>query len=175
MWYIDFYLTCVLFLVIKCQCNWSIIHETVDSIFNYMNKFSLIKIISNWFVETWSNASLTFKNKHDVINFCFKINWISCVKINIASIADRFFRFSIWLKSSIFDICFKYDNRLAMIFFEIFFKQFSKIMIRYDFDIFFLLIQVYNLYAVNVDYDRLVAKYNIFRIFEWFDHKYLLL
>ena len=32
--------------------------------------------------------------------------------------------------------------------------------------IFFLLIQVYSLYAANVDYDRLVAKYNIFRIFK---------
>ena len=31
---------------------------------------------------------------------------------------------------------------------------------------FFFLIQVYSLYAVNVGYDRLVAKYNVFRIFE---------
>ena len=103
--------------------------------FNCMNKFNLIKMINNWFVETWSNVFLTFKNKHDVINFCFKINSISCVKLNIASIADQFFCLSIWSKLNIFEICLKYDNRLTMIFFEIFFKQFNKIMIRYDFDI----------------------------------------
>ena len=124
-------------------CFWSLNVNAIERLFmklliqsfSCMNKFNLIKIINNWFVETWSNAFLTFKNKHNVINFCFKISWILCVKFNIASIVDRFFRFSIWSKLNIFDIWFKYDNRLTMIFFEIFFKQFSKIMIRYDFDI----------------------------------------
>ena len=109
--------------------------KLLTQFFSYMNKFNLMKIINNWFVKTWSNAFLTFKNKHNVINFCFKINWILCVKLNIASIADQFFRLSIWSKSNIFEICLKYDNRLTMIFFEIFFKQFSNVMIRYDFDI----------------------------------------
>ena len=123
-------------------CFWSSNVNAIDRLFmklliqffNCMNKFNLIRMINNWFVETWLNAFLTFKNKYDVINFCFKISWISCVKFSIASIADRFFRSSIWSKSSIFEISFKYDNRLTMIFFEIFFKQFNRIMIRYDFN-----------------------------------------
>ena len=116
--------------------------------FNCMNKFNLIRIINNWFVETWSKAFLTFKNKHDVINFCFKVNWILCIKLNTTSIADRFFRSSIWSKSSIFKICFKYDNRLTMIFFEIFFKQFSNVMIWYVNFFFIYSLSVCNLYRL---------------------------
>ena len=127
----------------RVYCFWPSNANIIDRLFmklliqffNCMNKFNLIKIINNWFVKTWSNVFLTFKNKHNVINFCCKVSWISYVKLNIASIADRFFRSSIWSKSSIFKIYFKYDNRLIMIFFEIFFKQFSNVMIQYNFDI----------------------------------------
>ena len=157
-------------------CFWSSNANAIDRLFmkllihffSCMNKFNLITIINNWFVETWSNVFLTFNNKHDVINFCFKISWISCIKLNIALIADRFFRSSIWSKSSIFDICFKYDNRLTMIFFEIFFKQFNKIMIQYDFDIIFLFFYwfrfIVRMRSILVMTD-LLTKYNKFRIF----------
>ena len=43
--------------------------------------------------------------------------------------------------------------------------MFEQTIIDFLFIIFFLLIQVYSLYAVNINYDRLIAKYNKFSHF----------
>ena len=51
---------------------------------------------------------------------------------NITFMVERFFRLSIWSEFSMFEICFKYDNRVIMIFSEIFFRQFNNVIIRYD-------------------------------------------
>ena len=101
---------------------------------NWLDIFNLCKIAINRFVETWLNASFTSRNRHKKTFFEFFAFWISCNRHKNASIASRFFLSLICSLCNKFECLTKCDNRVAMIFSDIFLKQFNNIIIRYALD-----------------------------------------
>ena len=96
---------------------------------NWSGIFNLYKIAINRSVDTWLNASFTSRNKHEKTFLEFFAIWISCSKHSDASIANRFFLSLICSLCSKFECSTKCDNLVAIIFSDIFFKQFKSMII----------------------------------------------
>ena len=101
---------------------------------NWFGIFNFYKMSINRSVETWLNAPFTSRNRHEKTFFEFFAVWISCNRHRDASIADRFFLPPICSLCNKFECSAKCDNRVAMIFSDIFLKQFNNIIIRYALD-----------------------------------------
>ena len=99
---------------------------------NWFDIFNLCKIAINRFVETWLNTSLTSRNRHEKTFFEFFAVWISCNRHKNTSIVERFFLSLICSLRNKFKCSTKCDNRVAIIFSDIFRKQFQSIITRYN-------------------------------------------
>ena len=111
----------------------SIMNDLIYRI-NWLDIFNLCKTAINRFVETWLNTSFTSRNRHEKRSFEFFVVWILCDRYKNASIANQFFLSLICSLCNKFECSTKCDNRVAMIFSDIFLKQFNNIIIRYALD-----------------------------------------